>query len=285
MNYRSLVKSQLKNAMLDLRGIFPPKAELARNQQLRGAYAGKRLFILGSGGSIKNYDLTKLSAEFVMTQNNFFVHEQNLQIDPNFHCVVPFYQTEKEVPTWVEWIGEMVERCPNATFFFGCNTRPMLEQYFAELREKVFYVDARYDVLSLRRARADLTKSVMAMQTVTTQCLIVALYLGFSEIYLLGFDNDQILAARGMQNRFYGVSRITDTQAERDIVKAQYGQNITRSWFNKWLTSKQCDLLEIYSHAQGSRIFNASTEGVLDNFERRPLRDVLGCDVRLNGGS
>lgn len=282
MDYKALAKAYIKNAILRLKSCLPVNPALGRNADLFNKYRGERLFILGSGGSIKNYDLVQLGSEFVMTQNNFFVHENISEINSNFHCVVPFYQTEKDVSNWIGWIEDMSTRCPNADFFFGLNTKPVIDENFPKLVEKTYYLDPSYDVLSLNRAHADLTKTVMSMQTVTTQCLIVALYLGFSEIYLLGFDNDQLFNSKGNQNRFYGVSRITDTQAERDIVAAQYGKHITKSWFNKWLTSKQCDLLEEFSIQRGARIFNASEEGILDNFERRALRDVLGTDMRLD---
>jgi len=283
MTLKRILKSYIKNHVLYLKDKLFKDKILLKNITLKNKYIGKRLFILGSGGSIKNYDLKQLKDEYVMTQNNFHVHPDIKKINPSFHCVIPYYQTDKEYSAWIDWIREMENKLPHAKFFWGDNTKSLIEENFVNIKNKSYYISAKYNLLTLDSAKVDISKTIMTTQTVTTQCLTVALYLGFSEIFLIGFDNDQICHQSKNQNRFYGLSKITDTDAERNIVNNQYGKKITKSWFNKWLTSKQLDLLEEYSKKNGIKIFNVSREGLLDNFERKSLKDIIGNDMISRG--
>ncbi len=279
MNFKKVAKSYIRNCFYDVQDIFIQDKILLKNKDLKDKYKGKRLFILGSGGSIKLYDLKRLKDEYVMTQNNFHVHPDILEISPAFHCVVPYYQTDKELSVWIEWIKDMDKRLPNAQFFWGKNTKNLIDDNFNNMKNKSYYTSARYNLLTLNQAKVDISKTIMRLQTVTTQCITTAIYMGFSEIYLLGFDNDQICHERKEQNRFYGMSKITDTNAERNQLDKQRGQKVTLSWWNKWITSKQLDLLEIYSRKQNIKIINASNEGLLDNFKRESLKDIIGNDM------
>lgn len=281
MDIKKVIKSYMRNTFYDIKDIFIQDKVLLKNKVLKNKYKGKRLFILGSGGSIKLYDLKQLKDEYVMTQNNFHVHPDIVEINPAFHCVVPYYQTDKEHDIWIDWIKDMDEKLPNTQFFWGKNTKSMIDENFENIKKKSYYVKARYNLLTLNSARINISKTIMGIPTVTTQCISTALYMGFSEIYLLGFDNDQVCHERKEQNRFYGMSKITDTNAERDQLDKQYAKNISLSWFNKWLTSKQLDLLESYAVKYNIKIINASNEGLIDNFVRKPLKEIIGVDMLI----
>lgn len=279
MNLKSVFRSYINNIVHQVRDEIISQKELAQNNNIKNMYTGKRVFILGSGGSINKYDVSKLRNEFVMTQNNFHAHPDIEEINPEFHCVVPFYQTSEEHSVWVDWIQEMNEKLPSSKFFWGLNTKGIIEENFPELGNRSYYLKPGYNALTLSKAKVDISKTITRIPTATTQCITVALYLGFSEIYLLGFDNDQIFHERKKQNRFYGVSKITNTKAEENILNKQRETKITTSWYNKWLTSVQLDLLGRYAEDKSIRIINASKEGVLDNYPRVALVDIVGTDM------
>ena len=110
MNYKKIARSYLRNFYNTIRDGFSQDHDLLRNKELKDKYKGKRLFILGSGGSIKLHNLKLLKDEYVMTQNNFHVHDDILGINPNFHCVIPYYQNEKDISTWIKWIKDIQEK-------------------------------------------------------------------------------------------------------------------------------------------------------------------------------
>ncbi|MEY8211135.1 MAG: hypothetical protein RPT00_02645 [Gammaproteobacteria bacterium] len=281
MNFTKIAKAKLWNGYIGVKDILVNDQTLGLNKKLQNIHIGNRIFILGSGASIKLYDLTQLKHEYVMTQNNFHVHPDIKEINPNYHCVVPYYQSNKEFSIWQEWISDMVEKLPNAQFCWGKNTKHLIDSNFSELKEKSYYISAKYRVLTLSKAKVDMTKTIMEINTVTTQCLILALYMGFSEIYLLGFDHNQLCGDRLKQNRFYGMSKITDTEAEAKLLDKQRGVNILQSYINTWKTQKQLGFLRSYSERNGIKIRNVSNEGILEIFERLPLREVVGNNMLL----
>jgi hypothetical protein len=279
MNYKKVARSYLRNLYNGVRDTLSQDQDLLRNRELKDKYKGKRLFILGSGGSIKLHDLNKLKDEYVMTQNNFHVHEDILTINPAFHCIVPYYQTESDISTWVTWITDIKNKLPNAQFFWGKNTKQMIEENFKELIDRSYYVDAKYNLLTLSKAKADISKRMMVVHTVLTQCLIVAMYMGFSEIYLLGFDLDQNFQnAKNDFGRFYGKSMITDTETERGLERQMHEESVDE-WFAQWITFKQLKLIKDYAIANHIKIFNASDHGILNLYSRVNFDKILAKEL------
>ena len=272
MNYGRVTFSYVKNACFSMRDLVVPGHVLARNKELRDRHRGERCFILGSGGSIRLYDLPRLEGHVVMTQNNFFVHEDIAAIRPRYQCTVPYYHPAELQSTWVDWITDMQRALPDATFFWEVNTRDLIERNFATLAGKSYYLRTRHDLLTLRKAKVDITKTIMTVPTALTECLTVAMYLGFSPIVLLGFDYDQICSKPGQnfQNRFYGLSKITDTDAERAI-DVRDGEKSATGWFNRWLNFKQLFLIKDFADTNGIEIINGSEEGILHVFPRAPV--------------
>jgi uncharacterized Rossmann fold enzyme len=247
---------------------------LIPNKALKNRHTGQRCFILGSGMSVKELDLKLLHGEIVMTQNHFHAHEDIAVIDPLYHVVVPKYQSSEFDDNWVEWLHSMDERLPKKTvMFFGENTKYLLEKLNL-FRDRVFYMRQGYSAIFSRRAPVDITRGIMVVPTVITQCLAVALYLGFSEIVLLGFDLDQVCRiAQRDKVRFYGLSPVTANQAEISA-EEQLGRT-GEDWFNMWLIWKECNLLLDEAVRRGTRIVNATPGGMLNVFDRVPFDTVI----------
>ena len=94
--------------------------------------------------------------------------------------------------------------------------------------------------------------------------------------YLLGFDFDQICSNSSTNyNRFYGLSKITDTKEERRI-ETYTKEKTADSWYRRWLTNKQLIMIREFSKKNNIQIVNASMEGILNIFPRVPLNKVLG---------
>lgn len=273
MNAKWLVKqylSDIKAGLLDMR----PDPLLARNARFRNLHAGERCFILGSGHSIKEQDLTRLAGEIVMTQNHFHAHEQIRTISPAYHVNVPKYQPPEFDKDWIAWLKSMNERLPAETvIFFGKNTKYLVDD-LALFTERAFYVQTGYSGALINRAPVDITRRIMAIPTVLPQCLAIAIYMGFKEIYLLGFDLDQLFRVSNRnQVRFYGLSPITANKSEVDAeteLAASGGD-----WLNMWIIWRQCNLLKREAERRGLSIINATRGGLLNMFERRAYEEIL----------
>ena len=275
------LKSYLINSLVDVHDLLFTHHDLKKNIELKDKYNNKRIFILGSGSSILHYDLKVLKNEFVMTQNSFHMHEDIYDIEPNFHCVVPYYQSEKEYSTWIEYIGDMKEKMPSTSFIWGLNTKSLIDNHHPELIKQSYYVRTKYDLLTLKKAKVNISKTIMNIPSVLTQCLTVAIYLGFKEIYLLGFDLDQICHTNDRTfGRFYGMSKITDTKFEEDTEKIS-DEETTDGWYTWWLMNKQFFLIKLFADQNNINIINGTQGGILSYFKREPIENIVGQEILL----
>ena len=277
-----LTKSYLINSLVDVHDLLFTHPDLKKNVELKDKYNNERIFILGSGSSILLYDLKVLSNEYVMTQNSFHMHKDIHDIEPNFHCVVPYYQSEKEYSTWIEYIGDMKEKMPSTTFIWGLNTKALIDNNHPELIKQSYYIRTKYDSLTLNHATVDIAKTLMNIPTVLTQCLAVAIYMGFREIYLLGFDLDQICHTNDRTfGRFYGMSKLTDSKFEEEAER-NLDNETTDGWYNWWLMNKQFFLIKHLADKNGISIINGTRGGILSYFKREPIENIIGQNILTN---
>ena len=249
---------------------------LKKNIELKDKYKNERIFILGSGSSILHYDLKVLKNEYVMTQNSFYMHNDISNIDPNYHCVIPYYQSDKEYSIWINYIAEMKDSMPDSLFIWGLNTRNLIEKYHEDISDRSYYIRTKYNLLTLNKAKVNISKTIMNIPTVLTQCLTVAMYMGFKEIYLLGFDLDQICHTKDQTyGRFYGMSKITDTEFERNE-NERLDLETTDGWYTWWLMNKQFFLLKHFADQNNITIVNGTKGGILSYFKREPIENIIG---------
>ncbi len=277
--YKILFKSYLINSLVDVYDFLFTHPILRNNIELKDKYKNERLFILGSGSSILHYDLKVLKNEYVMTQNSFYMHNDISKIDPNYHCVIPYYQSDKEYSIWINYIAEMKDSMPNSLFIWGLNTRSLIEKHHKDISDRSYYIRTKYNLLTLNKAKVNISKTIMNIPTVLTQCLTVAMYMGFKEIYLLGFDLDQICHTKDQTyGRFYGMSKITDTEFERNE-NERLDLETTDGWYTWWLMNKQFFLLKLFADQNNINIINGTQGGILSYFKREPIENIIGQEI------
>ena len=280
--FNKLTKSYLINSLVDVHDLFFTHPDLKKNIELKDKYNNKRIFILGSGSSILLYDLKVLNSEYVMTQNSFHMHKDISYVDPNIHCVVPYYQSNKEISIWVDYIADMKARMPNSLFLWGLNTKALIDKYHEDISEKSYYIRTKYNLLTLKTAKVNISKTIMTIPTVLTQCLTVAIYLGFKEIYLLGFDLDQICHTNDQTyGRFYGMSKITETEFEK-YANQRLDVETTDGWYTWWLMNKQFFLIKHFADQNNISIVNGTQGGILSYFKREPIENIIGQEILID---
>ena len=268
-----LVKNR-NNLKIIMKDRLFPDPMLNRNIKFKNIHAGERCFILGSGPSIVKQDLKKLQGEIVISQNHFQIHEDIKIIHPMYHCVVPFFHSKEFTGDWINWFRSMEERLPLETqMFFHINTRHILEEnnFFTN---RINYLEVGLDSMTLERALVNITRRIMGVPTALSQCLTVALYMGFRKIYLLGCDMDQIGSLiAGEQQRFYGDSPITNNEYE--LKNDEEALATGYIWYHYWLMWKQFILFRKYAERNNSEIINLTDGGILNCYERQLYNEVV----------
>ncbi len=274
MNSRYLLRAYVSHIRWVALNKLPKHPVLRENIKYKDIHKGERCFILGSGHSILKQDLTKLRGEIVITQNHFHVHPDIDVIQPKYHCVVPMYQPPEYNNDWIKWFESMEDKLPSHTILFlGLNSKELVEEneLFVNRRS---YINHGPNAMFMRRPAIDLTRIITGIPTVLTQCLTVALYMGFGKIYLLGFDLDQLCQkADRTWGRFYGSSPITTNEAENRIEQEQ--DRTGEGWFNFWVMWKQFRLLREEAERNGAEIINLTEGGLLDCFERQTYDSIV----------
>jgi len=242
---------------------FRDTNSIKRNIELKNIHRNERCFILATGPSIKNQDLKLLKGETCIAVSNFFVHPDYSIIKPKYYCVAPYHQPITE-EAWQKWMGELDKGTENAKMFFGVSDIERNQRNNNFVNRDVFYLNFRGSFEYFLVKGIDLTRAVPGPASVPVMALEIALYMGFSEIYLLGCDHDWIL--------HYGESRHMYDEKNHVLVREGYNEwenskfeNELKANLNLWNQYKQ---IKMIADRQNIKIFNATNGGFLDVFSR-----------------
>lgn len=107
----------------------------------------------------------------------------------------------------------------------------------------------------------------MCGQSVTIDCIQLAIYMGFKEIYLVGIEHSEIVT--GQYDYFY--DRDLSKVGDRDTYTSNSGKVVSR--FSTQLYTRNClwkqyERLNEIIDKKGIEIYNATKGGILDIFNR-----------------
>lgn len=243
---------------------------LNRNIDLKNRHKGERCFILATGPSIQKQDIEVLKNEICISVSNFFVHRCYGIIRPRYHCIAPYHPPITE-DAWTKWMWALRKSVVQTELFFDIADRFRNEMIFDG--KPVHYLKFGGQSEIIVESPIDITRRMPTPQSVSIMAIYVALYMGFSEIYLLGCDHDWIL--------HLNVSRHFYSETEHELVKSGYNEwfggdfgSYCQDYVNLWRQYKAInDMARICS----SEIYNATAGGLLDVFPRVDLKEMATC--------
>jgi len=248
------------------------KEIVKNNVELKDKHKGGRCFLLGSGPSIKDENLKPLKNEIVFALNNFYVHDDFPEIMSGdvekYYMTAPLHppQTETE---WKEWFSDMENNMPNnVNLIFGIsnqiNTAKIImdrHNLFEDHQKYWFYGGINInDYYNYKLRDIDITRMIWIADTVSIYSLIFAIYMGFSEIYLLGMDHNYICNNES-NYRFYKNGIHQNNEVERIIKSASRTKHLS---FGMYKIFHQYELLSNNSY---TKIYSSSKDSLLDVFK------------------
>lgn len=250
---------------------------LAANAALRGRHAGQHCFILGNGPSAKGLDLAVLRGKTVISVSNGYLHRDYAAIAPRYHCVPQVTYGRMKSLDVVTWFREMHARLGAAELFLNETEAALVREHGLFEGRKVHYLAFRESFDEIEStALIDLSGPVPRVESVPVMALMIAMYLGFNRVALLGVDHDHF------RSRNYRYAFELGVQAGKDISVSESGvvqtpwhdefQSLARLW-------RQYRVLRQIASANGITVVNATPGGELDEFPRVPF---AAC---LEGGS
>jgi len=244
-------------------------AEIKRNEIFRDRHKGERCFVIGNGPSLRHQDLSPLGNEITLVTNSFYLHPLvGESWQPDYYFVSdPYYFNGSESP---EFFSDLTSRIPKAPFFVPHFARDFLTRTKLLPSERTHYVAVLGGLEDESwQEKPDLTRVTPGMQTVVQLAIMTAIYMGCSEIYLLGLDHDW-LSRTGEQLNFYSDPNATG-QPTQDA----------GSWTYRTLMEALVVMWQLYERLgkladrEGIKIINATRGGFLDVFERACYEEII----------
>lgn len=255
---------------------------LYANNNLRGTHKGERCFVLGNGPSLKNDDLSGLGNEFVFTVNQFARSSSAEIVKSNCHFWADRLllsddgsAAAKELISTMIRIGDYNSELIS---FFPIDCMEFVKSHDIDkyIKVKYYYSPLSMELGNIRKI--DYTRFTPGFGTVVQWCITMAIYMGFSEIYLLGCDNTALmtiiksaLKTNDENDYAYNYSK-TEKKRMEDMVDNQSFEVFVRAYLNNVVEYR---LLSDFCKKMSVKLINCSSATVIDSIPRMPLSDVL----------
>lgn len=240
--------------------------DISRNLELKDRHRDrKRCFVFGNGPSLKDIDLRLFRGEITIAANSFYKHPQADLVDLKYLCCGDPITTKDE-PNCVEWHRTIEQRLPNTALMLHPFAKSLTRKYGLYRNHRVYHYHHGVSVNNPDLVHFDFMKPLNVGHTTGSRlCIPLAIYLGCTEIVLLGFDANWMADYRG-QIHFYTHheqfpehdSTATDPRWPR------YADQL----INALRDFEAHEVLAKKAHTLGIRIVNAGETSLLDAYPR-----------------
>ena len=242
--------------------------DLKKLSSYQEKHKGERMFLIGTGPSLKAEDLELIKGELSIGCNMVYKMFPKTTWRPDYYCmtdrVYAAHQSQEilqhiDVPLFV----------PKSTAKF------MPDKGSTAIKVNDIYDYNTYKVQGKMQYFCYLKASVMMFM------LEFAMYLGAKEIYLLGVDCTNTYKSNGHFASDYVASHTKQAEQkrmQRDLDK----DNITKEemWNHNYLRNIQAyQEIKNFADTKGIRIYNATRGGELEVFPRISLEEVLNSET------
>lgn len=227
---------------------------------LKGKYSGKRCFIIGNGPSLTSKDLDQLKNEYTFAFNRIYYIFNQTEWRPTFYCT----QDEKIVRNSLSEIKSKIE---TKYIFAPIN----LKWYYDLDLNTEFYFNQK---MSASEEEApdfceDISHAIGVGNTVAYTAIQIAVYMGFSEIYLLGVDHSFRISQDKNGN-------IIENPTAKDYFCQEYNEDREELFIPKLDVSILSYIAaQKYARTHEIRIYNATRGGKLEIFPRKDFDSLF----------
>ncbi len=171
-----------------------------KNTELISVATKKRAFIIATGPSIREQDLTLLEGEDCFTVSNFILHKDLRIVNPKIHFVAPYHKP-LIYEEYINWLKKIDALLPDSTkIVMSCRSEGMVSKEKIFKNRRVYYISTQKYFWS---TKIDITKSVLSPQSSPLMILPVLHNMGYKEIYLVGCDHNILKDYGGIVSNFY----------------------------------------------------------------------------------
>lgn len=267
---------------------------LKQNRQLKNIHRGGRCFILGNGPSINSVDLNLLKNDQVFVVNDFIRHPQLEKL--NFVNYVmadtAFFNTKSPSDYFGKNLQEKSNRLyKNTKLFLNALGQNLIKERKLFQNQNVYYLSTHGSFNEYFGFNIEIDKTIPFPKNVILACLIIATYMGFETIYLLGvehnfltyhFRHDSAKDPKYIYNMkyFYGTVSGSANDAETEqrkllsqrTLKSTYEAEVAR--IRQLFKSYRLFYEKVKKISPKTKIYNATPNSYLDVFPYIELKDI-----------
>lgn len=246
-------------------------AILDKNKIFKNKHKNKRCFILGTGPSINKIDMNKLKNDKCIFLSQFYLHNSYKYVNSEYHLfsgMSPHFSGKGSSEPWINFFKQIEQQISTSTnLFMNYLDRDFIIENNFFTNHNVYYLYFKKSLNSPFAGKIDASKALYEAGGVPVMAIQLAIYMGFSEIYLLGIDctwdsgtsNNHCYNHNDSVVDHLGYSR-EDIMANLSYIEREYRQ------FLGFLD--QLRALDGFAKRAGCKIYNAAPGGKLDVFER-----------------
>ena len=198
---------------------------LLRNHELKNRHAGQRCFVIGNGPSLKNATLERLRGEVTFVMNDFWRHPAAKTLQPTWF--LNGHMTHQDINLHLERFEAMTQFDEQTQFIFMLPTgagefdaRELVEFCGLGPRRRPYYCRARWTTGALKAIPFDLSTDMIRAPRTSSYAIASALYMGCSEINLVGFDHTGSDLGRRESRHFFEETLYSEPVADCTLALA-----------------------------------------------------------------
>tara|TARA_B100001175_G_C19417128_1_gene594194 strand:+ start:179 stop:967 length:789 start_codon:yes stop_codon:yes gene_type:complete len=232
---------------------------LRPNIDHKDKFQDEDVFIIGNGPAITNENLSKLRNKNIITMNDFHKSMFSKEMNIVAHC-------SGEPHTSSAWTDPsiMIENIKAESFWFNIFDYTVMSK-IETITKDINYVNPGYSS-EFFKSKINLCGICFNYQTTAQLAIQVAIYMGFKNIYLLGFNHDW-LASPKMTKHFF-----SNEKQENDKIDEKSYLDLIEMCSDIW---NMYSTLNLCSQKKSARIINLNKESFLDVFEFQEFDDVI----------
>ncbi len=256
---------------------------LNRNLQLKNSHLGERCFILGNGPSLKTVDFSLLADEFVFTVNFFSFIEGFEKVKTNVHVVVDLAAFNAVGESNDVNFNKVIENFlnigkQNPIVFIDLEGLPFMQQTGLTSLLNLHYL-LRHGTILDNQISIELDKPITSYWNVVQYAIVIAIYMGFKEIYLLGCDGTSVIgtinSALGRSQFDFNLHAYDDEKEERnENIKSPY--SLSHCFFCEYCYFLAFEkLFYLCDKVLNVKLVNCSSLTMIDSIPRADLSTIL----------
>ena len=249
---------------------------LERNRIFKDCHRGKRAFVIGTGPSLQGQNISSLGSEITYVMSAFWKHESTKNWQPTYYCLSDpiYFDGSEQMRSFFRSLNEHIY---DSTFFVPAFGRPVVREQKLLPEDKTYWLSFAGEFNTFTGSAIDFTGSIPSAMSVSQLCLMAAIYMGCSPIYLLGLDHDWLAHRNELQHFYQGYAGLESHPAVKPSLSDHSYRITMEAVLIVW---KGYEVLKELAHRKGITILNATNGGFLDVFDRVDYRELIDTHNR-----